>query len=614
MRAEVSSTAENGTSQLAVFGPAGPWHDALCADLEQQGLEPPHRLDADPVEAASELTRLADDVARVSRSIDLLVAPDRELPDVDALTGFLESALGALHCPSGAAAALRQVVVLSSAEVHAPSHKHLGIVSEESVAARGEEDAVASRWRHLESEAARLVSVRTSTHADEVDGEDAAGPSASGSLRAAQALTILRPTWTPVPGGRDFASRLFAGSATLAYPGHDPVLQVLSMRDLARAIGRVLQRAPASTTYGVEIFHVAPRGALHLRKALRVAGVRRVVLPRWLQNSVRLASGRGSQAQRAERIRYPFTVSAESVARELDFRPRDTSAEALARLRRPEPREELDLPISDPFGEDPEYIARYQKTLWRYLHDVHWRIEELDTHHLPQAGRAVLVGIHRGLMPWDGVMLHSAIQRHRGRNIRFLIHPSLIKMPFLFNYMTKIGGIPACRENAEWVLERDELLGIFPEGIRGAFTYYRDAYQLKRFGRDEYVRMALRHRAPLVPFVTVGSAEIFPIVAKIDWTWWRRYSEWPTLPIAPPFPFVPIPLPTKWHTRFLEPLPVHEQYEPAAADDRAVVARISEQVQERMLDAWLDLRRRRKHLFWGGLRDGAVLSSPEAAS
>jgi 1-acyl-sn-glycerol-3-phosphate acyltransferase len=43
-----------------------------------------------------------------------------------------------------------------------------------------------------------------------------------------------------------------------------------------------------------------------------------------------------------------------------------------------------------------------------------------------------------------------------------------MKFPFLFDFMIKLGGIPACRENADWVLQHDEVVGIFPEGIHGA--------------------------------------------------------------------------------------------------------------------------------------------------
>ncbi len=213
----------------------------------------------------------------------------------------------------------------------------------------------------------------------------------------------------------------------------------------------------------------------------------------------------------------------------------------------------------------------------------------------------MLTGIHRGFMPWDGVMAVHLINRELGRIPRFLVHPTLVKFPYLTPYMIKLGGVLASQENAAWVLERDQLLAIYPEGIRGAFAYYKDAYRLGKFGRDEYVKMALRHRAPIVPFVTVGSAEIFPIFGRLNWRWWKRYSEWPCFPITPTMGLVP--LPSKWHTRFLEPLHVEESYPPEAADDRAVVREISREVRGRMQEAIAEMLRRRRSIFHGELFD-----------
>jgi len=170
--------------------------------------------------------------------------------------------------------------------------------------------------------------------------------------------------------------------------------------------------------------------------------------------------------------------------------------------------------------------------------------------------------------------------------------------------MIKCGGLHACNENAAWVLERGELLAIFPEGIRGAFRYYRDVYRLGKFGRDEYVKMALRHRAPIVPFVTVGSAEIYPIFGKLKWGWWKRYTEWPCFPITPTMGT--IPLPSKWHTHFLEPLHVEREHPPEAADDLATVRAISREVKARMRSALDDMLRRRKSVFFGSIFEEAA--------
>ena len=167
--------------------------------------------------------------------------------------------------------------------------------------------------------------------------------------------------------------------------------------------------------------------------------------------------------------------------------------------------------------------------------------------------------------------------------------------------MTKLGGVVACRDSAARILEKEGLLGIFPEGIEGAFTPYRDAYKLKEFGRHAFVKMALQHRAPIVPFVTVGSAEIFPILGKINSKRWSQYADWPCIPLTPTFPIIPLPLPSKWHTIFLPPIHVEDIYPPEAARDRSIVKAISADVQAQMQKAIDEMLARRRSIFWGSL-------------
>ena len=202
-------------------------------------------------------------------------------------------------------------------------------------------------------------------------------------------------------------------------------------------------------------------------------------------------------------------------------------------------------------------------------------------------------------MPFDGVMALHELVGLRGRIPRFLVHPGLTKFPFFHDFITKLGGVPACRENAERILRRGEILGVFPEGVRGAFSMYRDAYRLKKFGRLEFVRLAIRHRAPILPFVTVGSAEAFPILGKIESSWWRRHAEWPFIPLTPTFPWFPVPLPSKWRTRYLEPIHVERTHPPEAAADPVAVREIGRLVRQRMQSAIDQLLARRKSILFG---------------
>jgi 1-acyl-sn-glycerol-3-phosphate acyltransferase len=321
-----------------------------------------------------------------------------------------------------------------------------------------------------------------------------------------------------------------------------------------------------------------------------------------------------------EYIRYSWTVSGEKAARELGFVPRHTSAEAPADCLGAEgkvtPQREAVARTYDDYGLDECYFARMDRTLAWFLINKYWRIEVRGLEHVPRQGPAVLVGIHRGFMPFDGFVTCHQIAEATGRIARFLIHPGLVKFPFLHDFMTKQGAMIACNENADYTLGRQDLLALYPEGVHGAFRLYRDAYTLGKFGRDEYVRMALRNGAPIIPFVTLGSAEIFPILARLErgWGWWKRYSEWPCLPITPTFPLLPpVPLPTKWHTLFLEPVQVQREYPPEAAEDDAVVRAVSDRVRARMAAALARMRERRRSIFFGSIFDDEVSSWAEPA-
>ncbi len=475
-------------------------------------------------------------------------------------------------------AQIKRLIVLSSAQVYGASHHNPGLISESRSLSRNT-NPLANKWADLEG----LALIYMGGH-----------PGIK--------LTILRPVAVPVRGGADYFSRLFQSKIAITLPGHDPSLQFLSLSDLAAAVRCAIESSEGGT------YNVAPDGVVPLRAALRLCGAQRIPVVRGAQRIARAALRPlklSHSTDQLEYIRYSWAVSNKKMKRELGFTPTRSSAETLMEFAN---RKSIGSRASriakrefDDFGMDKDYIAAYGRTLFKFLHNHYWRIEVDGLERVPRNGRAVLVGAHRGLMPWDGVMALHLIAHKLDRHPRFLIHPTLIKFPFLFNFMTKLGGIVACQENADYVLERDEILGIFPEGIHGAFTLYKNAYRLGKFGRDEFVKMALRNSAPIIPFVTVGSAEIFPILKKIDWRWWKRYSEWPCLPITPTFPLLPVPLPSKWHTQFLAPIHIEKWHPPEDADDPVIVRMISHDVRGKMEKAIEEIRSRRKSVFYGSV-------------
>jgi 1-acyl-sn-glycerol-3-phosphate acyltransferase len=456
------------------------------------------------------------------------------------------------------AAGIRQLVLLSSALIYGTDRNRQGLATED-YSVPGNGAGIPEAWQALETSAAEY-------------------------LKGHSILTILRPS-TVLPSA-SFLARRLSSRLVVTLPGHDPVLQILSVADLANAVLCAVLGAKAG------VFNVAPDRVVPLHKAIRGVRGKRIPFLRTLQRVTR-------RTESLEYLRYPWTISNARIKRELGFSPCKSSLGALLESRGKE-SPAPDETQCDDFGMDKDYIRFYGNTLFKFLSKVYWRIDDKGVDNIPRSGRAILAGMHRGFMPWDGVMALNLIVEKTGRFPRFLTHPGLLKFPFLANFMTKLGGVIACQESADQVLESNQLLGIFPEGIHGAFTPYSKSYQLKAFGRDAFVKLALRHGAPIVPFVTVGSAEIFPIFGKIRSRLWTRYSEWPFIPLTPTFPLLPVPLPSKWHTQFLAPISVDE-YPPEAAADPAVVKAISRKVRTRMQQAINDMLSRRRSIFFGSI-------------
>jgi 1-acyl-sn-glycerol-3-phosphate acyltransferase len=181
------------------------------------------------------------------------------------------------------------------------------------------------------------------------------------------------------------------------------------------------------------------------------------------------------------------------------------------------------------------------------------------------------------------------------RECRMLALDMFALLPFLAPLLARTGAVRANPENGERLLRKGELIGVFPEGVKGVGKRFRDRYKLARFGRGGYVRLALRTGAPIVPCAVVGAEEIHPVLAQANWV--GRPLGFPFFPITPTFPLLGplglVPLPTKWSIDFDDPIPM-DVYGPQAAEDPILVNRLSERVRDtiqRMIDGRLTRRR-----------------------
>jgi len=236
----------------------------------------------------------------------------------------------------------------------------------------------------------------------------------------------------------------------------------------------------------------------------------------------------------------------------------------------------------DDWGFDEEFVELVFP-FFEFLYERWWRVKTTGIQHVPAHGRALLASNHAGILPWDATMISFAIQREHPlpRFPRFLVLNWAFDLPFISVAMRKVGGVVASPYNALQLLKRDELVAVFPEGVKGAGKPFSERYRLQRFGRGGFVEIALRTRSPIVPVAVVGSEEIYPNLGQSPSA--ARLLGAPYFPLTPTFPWLgalgTVPLPSKWRIEFGQPIPTDE-YGPAAAEDRALVFELSERVRE----------------------------------
>ena len=238
-------------------------------------------------------------------------------------------------------------------------------------------------------------------------------------------------------------------------------------------------------------------------------------------------------------------------------------------------------PVVDEFGLDPEFRAR-ALPLFRVLYEKYWRVDASGARNVPKSGPAILVSNHSGALPFDATMIACALEEARyPRATRFLYDRFVENLPLVPDFYRKAGGVVANHENAVRLLEKGELVGLFPEGVSGLSKLYSERYVLQPFSGG-FVRLALRFGAPVVPVAVVGAEEIYPLVGRLRGV--GKLIGAPYLPVTPFFPLLGplglIPLPSKWRIRFGKPIDLG-----TAAHDRldgTAVRAMAEQVRRRI--------------------------------
>ncbi len=252
----------------------------------------------------------------------------------------------------------------------------------------------------------------------------------------------------------------------------------------------------------------------------------------------------------------------------------------------------------DEFGFDIEVTETFLLTALRPLADKWFRIDVRGIDNIPAEGGALVVSNHSGTVPLDGLMTGLVVHDHADRFLRALAADLVFRLPFVGELARKGGATLASNEDAERMLSRGELVGVWPEGFKGIGKPFSERYKLQRFGRGGFVSAALRTRVPIVPCSVVGAEEIYPLVGNIPSV--ARLLGMPYIPITPFFPWLGVlgmvPLPSKWLIEFGEPIRT-DSYGDGAADDPMLVFNVTDQVRETIQHTLYSLLIQRRSVF-----------------
>ena len=270
-------------------------------------------------------------------------------------------------------------------------------------------------------------------------------------------------------------------------------------------------------------------------------------------------------------------------------------AEALAFLRR---RITGDYPVDD-FGFDPDLTEHLLAPLFRPLYRDWFRVEASGLENVPSDSAALLVGNHSGTIAMDAAMVQVALfdEHPAHRHLRLLGADFIFRSAVMGEFARKSGATLACSPDAEALLGRGELVGVFPEGFKGVGTRYTERYKLQRFGRGGFVSAALRTGTPIIPVSIVGAEEIYPLIGDIKPL--ARLLGIPYFPVTPFFPWLGplglVPLPSKWLIEFGEPITTDDRVDDA--DDPLAVFNLADTVRETIQATLTKLLARRGDAF-----------------
>ena len=219
------------------------------------------------------------------------------------------------------------------------------------------------------------------------------------------------------------------------------------------------------------------------------------------------------------------------------------------------PQEKLDRIFSHlstlyPHGMDPWglELEKIRETLERFypLYKNYFKVRVFGVEKV-QNQQYMVISNHSGQVAIDAVLiaLTFLLEIDPPFILRSMVESFVPKMPFVGQFVAECGGVLGDRENCINLINHQQSILVFPEGVRGIAKSTNDYYHLQKFTRG-FFRLALEARIDIVPIAVIGAEEFYPYVFHLKTL--AKILGLPALPLSPtvllgPVGLLPLPSP-----------------------------------------------------------------------
>jgi 1-acyl-sn-glycerol-3-phosphate acyltransferase len=256
-------------------------------------------------------------------------------------------------------------------------------------------------------------------------------------------------------------------------------------------------------------------------------------------------------------------------------------------------------------GRDPETLRALVPVIDK-LARLYYRLEVEGLDKLPPGKGLVTINHNAGITFAEMVGFGARFVIERGVEdaLHGLGHDAILSVPLLKNFLIKGGALRATHHHGDMILEAGRKILVAPGGNLEAFRPFSRRHEIDFGGHQGFIRLALRHQAPICPVVFIGGHETFAVLHDgrnlVKALGLHKLLRLDTFPIFLGLPWglgvgplFHLPLPSKCKCRVIDPIYL-DDYEPEDEHNPKIVDDIYKRVTGAMQDTLTQMAKARK--------------------